>query len=35
MPSRYLTFAGWSLVQIELEAIKELLNWSSDWSHLN
>ncbi|MDP9676598.1 hypothetical protein J2W97_002593 [Paenibacillus jamilae] len=33
MPSRYLTFAGWSLVQIELEAIKELLNWSSDWSH--
>ncbi|MFF2909921.1 beta-1,6-N-acetylglucosaminyltransferase [Paenibacillus sp. NPDC057934] len=33
MPSRHITYASWSMVQVELDAIKELLYWSSDWTH--
>lgn len=33
LPSRFITYAGWSMVQAELEAIRFLLNWGEDWTH--
>ncbi|MBB6692195.1 hypothetical protein H7B90_12360 [Cohnella xylanilytica] len=34
LPSRFLNWGGWSLVQAELDAIRVLLNWSRKWTHL-
>ncbi|MGP0584719.1 beta-1,6-N-acetylglucosaminyltransferase [Paenibacillus timonensis] len=33
LPSRYLSWGGWSLVQAELDAMTYLLNWNSEWSY--
>ncbi|CQR55376.1 beta-1,6-N-acetylglucosaminyltransferase [Paenibacillus riograndensis] len=33
LPSRFITYAGWSMVQAELEAIRFLLNWDDEWTH--
>ncbi|MBB6632583.1 beta-1,6-N-acetylglucosaminyltransferase [Cohnella thailandensis] len=33
LPSRALSWGGWSLVQVELDAIRYLLSWSGDWNH--
>jgi len=34
LPSRFLNWGGWSLVQAELDAIRYLLNWNPNWTHL-
>ncbi len=33
LPSRFLTWGGWSLVQAELDAMNYLLSWDSEWSY--
>lgn len=33
LPSRYLMWGGWSLVQVELDAINYLLQWNNEWSY--
>ncbi|GIP51603.1 beta-1,6-N-acetylglucosaminyltransferase [Paenibacillus vini] len=33
LPSRFLSWGGWSLIQVELDALTYLLNWDSDWSY--
>lgn len=33
LPSRSLTWGGWSLVQAEIDAIRELLHLHGDWTH--
>ncbi|MCK8489050.1 beta-1,6-N-acetylglucosaminyltransferase [Paenibacillus sp. MBLB2552] len=33
LPSRFLSWGGWSLVQAELDAINYLLNWDQEWEY--
>lgn len=33
LPSRFLSWGGWSLVQVELDAITYLLNWNLEWTY--
>lgn len=33
LPSRFLSWGGWSLVQAELDAMNYLLNWDIEWDY--
>lgn len=33
LPPRHIGYAAWSMVEAELDAIKELLSWGTDWTH--
>ncbi|OBZ11973.1 hypothetical protein A8L34_16805 [Bacillus sp. FJAT-27264] len=30
---RHIGYAAWSMVEVELDAIKELLSWDAEWTH--